>query len=65
MKPGESVRFACGDCGIVFDLCVAPVAEWPEWMDDPPNMFVPSLCSFCGAAELRSVHDTAVNVPRR
>ena len=30
MKPGETIRIACGDCKIVFDLCVAPTSEWAE-----------------------------------
>jgi hypothetical protein len=30
MKPGETIRIACGDCQIVFDLCVAPTSEWAE-----------------------------------
>jgi len=30
MKPGETIRFACGDCHIVFDITFAPSSEWAE-----------------------------------
>jgi hypothetical protein len=30
MRPGETVRFACEECQIVFDLHIAPMAEWVE-----------------------------------
>jgi hypothetical protein len=35
MKVNEVLRFRCGDCQIVFDLCVDHVRE-TEVMDGPP-----------------------------
>ena len=29
MKPAETIRFACGDCQVVFDLCTSE-SEWAE-----------------------------------
>ena len=52
MKPGESIRFACGDCQVVFDICVAPTSEWAEALDleaDADNEFEPTCCPFCHA----------------
>jgi hypothetical protein len=34
MKPAETIRFACGDCQAVFDICLAPKSEWAEQLDD-------------------------------
>ena len=64
MKPGESIRFACGDCQVVFDICVAPTSEWAEALDleaDADNEFEPTCCPFCGAhvCELKRLHDRA------
>jgi hypothetical protein len=66
MTPGETVRFACGDCGIVFDLGVAPVSEWAEEIDEadfdgPLEAGEPGVCPFCGAAELKPTHDRAAH----
>ena len=52
MKPGESIRFACGDCQVVFDICVAATSEWAEALDleaDADNEFEPTCCPFCHA----------------
>ena len=60
MNPGETVRFACGDCQIVFDLCVAPPSEWAEEFEEgtePEEIGKPILCPFCGDAELNPTHD--------
>jgi hypothetical protein len=62
MKPGESIRFACGECQIVFDLCVAPASEWAEMQDEddfegPLEVGLPARCPFCESAELRVTHD--------
>ena len=62
MKPGETIRIACGDCNIVFDLCVAPTSEWAEDFESATgtiNDIEPTCCPFCGARELRSLHDRA------
>jgi hypothetical protein len=62
MKPGESVRFACHECQIVFDICVAPVSEWVEQLDEadfesPMEVDPPSRCPLCKSSELRVTHD--------
>ena len=65
MKPGESIRFRCDECLVVFDLCLAPVTEWPEEpeSEDDKNMDVHvANCPFCGspaAADLVMLHDRA------
>jgi hypothetical protein len=33
MKPGETIRIACGECKIVFDLCVAPSPNGPRTLN--------------------------------
>jgi hypothetical protein len=52
MKPGETLRFECGDCQIVFDLSVRPEWEWAETFehDDESeiDVGVPIHCPFCG-----------------
>jgi hypothetical protein len=60
MKLTETVRFACGDCHIDFELCVAPVPEWAEQMEDAGLQAVaePMCCPFCRADELKPLHDT-------
>ena len=30
MKEGETIRYRCYECQVVFDLCLAPESEWPE-----------------------------------
>jgi hypothetical protein len=61
MKPGETIRFVCGDCQIVFDLNISPPSEWPEQLDlDNLDGIEPTCCPFCGAAELKKLHDRAV-----
>src|SRR5262249_36938730 len=63
MRANEVVRFRCGDCQIVFDLCVdregetevvegAPVADFGE----------PVCCPSCGAGELTPAQDRAIRV---
>ena len=64
MKPGETIRIACGECKIVFNLGVAPASEWVEDFESATgtiNDIEPTCCPFCGAAacELRSLHDRA------
>ena len=60
MKSGETIRFVCGDCHIVFDLNVSPPSDWAE----PPALhdlgdIEPVCCPFCGAGELKHLHDRA------
>ena len=61
MKPNETMRYACDDCQVVFDVAVAPVSEWAEAFDDDGTVDVgePLCCPFCGANELKTVHDQA------
>ena len=63
MKASEVVRFHCGDCQIVFDLCVDHQRE-TEVTEGPPviDFGEPTCCPFCGAAELTPEHDTAIRV---
>jgi hypothetical protein len=63
MKVNEVLRFRCGDCQIVFDLCVDHLRE-TEVMDGPPviDFGEPTCCPFCGAGELTSLHDQAIQV---
>jgi hypothetical protein len=63
MKPNETIRFQCGDCQAVFDLCVDPVCAAEVAADlgvdaiDTPES---TDCPFCGAGELKALHDPAV-----
>lgn len=60
MKPGETVRFACDECQIVFDLTIAPSSEWVEQFDDNEHDDVeinpPCRCPFCNLSKLRPLH---------
>jgi hypothetical protein len=63
MKASEVVRFHCGECQIVFDLCVdhqreTEVTEGASVID----FGEPTCCPFCGAAELTPEPDTAIRV---
>lgn len=64
MKPLEVVRFVCGECGIGFDITVAPYDEWCEQLDveaDGEPMVMPDAeCPFCGARELRQASDRPI-----
>jgi hypothetical protein len=54
MMPGETVRFSCGECNLVFDVCLAPQSEWPEIPG--PGMeeeIYATCCPICGSSELR------------
>jgi hypothetical protein len=63
MTAKEVVRFHCGDCQIVFGLCVDHLRE-TEVAGGPPvtDFGEPTLCPFCGAGELTPVHDQAIRV---
>ena len=61
MMPGETVRFTCGECNLVLDLCLAPQSEWPEipkaGMEEE---ICATCCPFCGSSELRRYPPPAV-----
>jgi hypothetical protein len=63
MKPGETVRVACGECQIVFDMTVAPRDEWRELPEDESDadtdsyLMPDAACPFCGAYDLKPRHD--------
>lgn len=62
MKPGQSVRFACGDCQAVFDLCIAPESEWAELPNDQgPLDIAVTACPFCGESNI-TVHGQRIGV---
>ncbi|MFL5340363.1 MAG: hypothetical protein ACJ8F7_09445 [Gemmataceae bacterium] len=63
MKANEAVRFRCGDCRIVFDLCVDGLRD-TEAAEAPPvvEFGEPTTCPFCGAGELTPAHEPAVRV---
>ena len=58
MKPGETVRCTCRDCLMVFEIFAAPVADWPEELEDEAdaNMEIgePVVCPFCGSGDLKT-----------
>ena len=66
MNQREVVRLACDECHIVFDLCIAPLSEWVELLDDKDfedtEIEAPSRCPFCELSELRLVHDRTMIV---
>jgi hypothetical protein len=70
MRAGETVRFECGECRFVFDLTLDPMSEADLAEElglkveelDPVE---PTVCPFCGAGELRAVHDTPAHVPAK
>jgi hypothetical protein len=57
VKPGETIRCTCRDCLIVFEIFLAPVADWPEEMEDDSDAEMevgpPEMCPFCGSGDLR------------
>ena len=69
MKPAVTTRFACGDCQAVFDLSLAPESEWSEQFDrndyDDPVDIEPTVCPFCGAGELKALHDRPLRTRRK
>jgi hypothetical protein len=58
MKPGESVRVACGECQVAFDITIAPRDEWRELPNDEDEPDIESTlmsdasCPFCGTPGL-------------
>jgi hypothetical protein len=63
MQANEVVRFHCGDCQIIFDLCVVGVRE-TEYIEEAPPVIdfsEPSPgCPFCGASELARMPDDPI-----
>jgi hypothetical protein len=61
MRANEVVRFRCGDCQIVFDLCVDHERA-TEVVEGPPltDFGEPTCCPFCGAGELTTLNDQAI-----
>jgi len=63
MKANEAVRFHCGDCQIIFELCVQGERATEDAGGDPPVIDYgepSSRCPFCGADELTRVSDDAI-----
>jgi hypothetical protein len=57
MMARETIRFACGDCQVVFDLCLAPFSESADGdLAGITDSEDPTICPFCGAGELKPVH---------
>jgi Zn finger protein HypA/HybF involved in hydrogenase expression len=62
MKPNETVRYECEDCRFVFDLTIDSVRE-TEFVEEEEALDAePSCCPFCGAGELRAVHDSPAHI---
>jgi hypothetical protein len=59
MRPLETIRFACGNCLVAFDLQLAPTSEWTEGGLDVPDdiELPPTSCPFCGSSEIEALHD--------
>jgi hypothetical protein len=60
MRPGETVRYACRECLVAYDVCLAPTSEWAEAEDpDVPEDidYEPSCCPFCGSGDIKPLHD--------
>jgi hypothetical protein len=63
MRANEVVRFHCGDCQIIFDLCVQGVRETEDTEGAPPVVDFgepSSRCPFCGANELTRMADEPI-----
>jgi len=59
----EPARFVCGDCQIIFDLCIQGVRETEYIEGAPPvtDFSEPStVCPFCGASELARMPDDPI-----
>ena len=57
MKPSETIRCTCDECLVVFEVFLAPVADWPEEMEDLSDAVVEIgdlyCCPFCGSSDIR------------
>jgi hypothetical protein len=60
MKPLETIRYACGECLVAYDVQLAPMSEWAE-PDDPHAAgeidYAPTCCPFCGSGDIKVLHD--------
>jgi hypothetical protein len=70
MKPGETVRFLCEECLLVFYLCLALSSEWPEIQQEEfRESILVTCCPFCGSTEVRATGGTGPGIncapPRR
>jgi len=65
MKPGETVRYACDDCHIVFDLSLAPFTESADDdLHDLEEVNEPDCCPFCGMGQLEPRLESPVRAGR-
>jgi hypothetical protein len=55
MKPGETVRYACGECLVAFDVQLAPTKEWAEGGVGVSKdvELPPTSCPFCGSGDIK------------
>ena len=57
MKPSETIRCTCDECLVVFEVFLAPRADWPELMEDPSDATAEygelHCCPFCGSSDIR------------
>jgi hypothetical protein len=65
MRPGDAARFTCYECGIAFDLKIAPTNEWAEELDENDfeggaDLMPPIVCPFCQSDELRQKADQPI-----
>ena len=63
MTAKEVVRFHCGDCQIIFDLCIQGEreTEYAEGAAPIDDYGEPSpVCPFCGASELACMPDDPI-----
>ena len=63
MRANEPVRFHCGDCQIIFDLCIQGERdiEYTEGATPIDDYGEPSpVCPFCGANELARMPDDPI-----
>ena len=62
-EPGETIRYFCEECLVVFDLGLLPAAAWPEIQEERDDgtidAFV-SCCPYCMSSVIEPLHDWAV-----
>jgi hypothetical protein len=70
MKPGETVRVACGECQVAFDITIAPRDEWRELPNDENEpdeectLMEDAACPFCSSYDLKMQADQSAYVKR-
>jgi len=66
MNTTQTIRYACYECTVVFDLCVAPTSEWLEQYEDIDDHgevdITPVSCPFCGSSDLKAANDRPIIV---